>query len=145
LASRARRRVHAEAGDNRSEVGGGQLQRVAQAFIDACSKGDVQALVEVLDPEVVGWSDLGGLSTRFPKIVGGVSDVVEGVLRFFGPASALRLVPAEVNGEPGVVGLRRDQPFAVTALKLRKGRIAGIYSIVDRAKLKHVHLAAHAY
>ena len=35
-------------------------QRVADRFVAACTNGDLDALLEVLDPDVSGWSDAGG-------------------------------------------------------------------------------------
>jgi RNA polymerase sigma-70 factor (ECF subfamily) len=140
LASRARRRVHAEAGAARNAIAEDQLQRVAQAFMNATAKGEVHALVEVLDPAVVGWADVGSLAGRFPRPARGRQEVADGIFRFFGPKSSVRLMLARVNGETGVVAVLRGRPYGVMTLMLKEGRIAAIYAVADPAKLKHVRV-----
>src|SRR5438874_10406327 len=57
LASRARRHIEAETSPARFEVDPEVLHRVAERFIGAASSGDMDALLQVLDPDVVGWTD----------------------------------------------------------------------------------------
>ena len=141
LASRARRRLHADAPEAQHGVDPGQARRLAQAFADACIKGDVHALIEVLDPAVVGWADLGAFPSRLAPVARGSRIVAEGTIRLFGPASKARLVLAEVNGETGVVVIVRGRPFAVLALTPKRERIGSIFAVADGAKLKHVRVA----
>jgi RNA polymerase sigma-70 factor, ECF subfamily len=140
LASRARRRIHADT-DRRTDVDPVELRRVAERFIAACSSGDMHALLRVLDPEVVGWADLDGVKTPLPQPTRGAQDVANGTMALFGAKSAARLVLAEINGETGIVVALRGRPFAVLVLKVREERITAIYAIVDPAKLRHVHVA----
>jgi RNA polymerase sigma-70 factor (ECF subfamily) len=142
LASRARSRVHNDTGVPRQPVNKAELQSVAQAFIDACAKGDLRSLIQVLDPAVVGWTDVGDQPATAPQLVRGIGEVAEGVIRFFGPNSAIRLFIAEVNGEPGVVAGLRGRPFAVIVLNVHDGRILAFNAIADPAKLKHVNIPA---
>jgi RNA polymerase sigma-70 factor (ECF subfamily) len=139
IASRARRRIRGDTGEARNEVDAAELARVAERFIAACSGGDVRGLLEVLDPDVVGWADLGDVKTTLPLMSSGADEVADGALKLFGPKSAVRLLLAEVNGETGIVVALRGRPFAVLVLKVRAERILAIYAIADRAKLRHVH------
>jgi RNA polymerase sigma-70 factor (ECF subfamily) len=138
LASRARRRIDADT-DRRTDVDPAELRRVAERFIAACSGGNVHALLEVLDPDVVGWADLDGLRTSVPQPTRGARNVADGTMALFGAKSAARLVLAEVNGETGIVVALRGRPFAVLVLTVREERITAIYAIVDPAKLRRVH------
>ncbi len=138
LASRARRRIDADT-DRRTDVDPAELRRVAERFIAACSGGNVHALLEVLDPDVVGWADLDGLRTAVPQPTRGARNVADGTMALFGAKSAARLVLAEVNGETGIVVALRGRPFAVLVLTVREERITAIYAIVDPAKLRRVH------
>lgn len=140
LASRARRRISTEQGESRDAVDPEELRRVAERFIAACSSGDLQSLLEVLDPAVVGWVDLGGLTTPFPQPSSGRDVVAARVIRLFS-SPRVRLLLAEVNGETGVIVATRGRPFAVLVLMVRDERISAIYSIADQAKLRHVRTA----
>ncbi len=139
LASRARRRISATPPAAHDEVDAAELRRVAEKFIAACAGGDVHPLLEVLDPAVVGWADLGGRATlRQPSR--GRDEVASRILRLFGRQSGATMVVADVNGETGVVVAVNHRPRAVLALMVRDARIAAIYAVADPAKLSHVHV-----
>src|ERR671936_1866718 len=55
LASRARRRIKDEAGSARFVIDPEEQRRVVEAFIAACASGEVQRLLPLLDPLVIGW------------------------------------------------------------------------------------------
>lgn len=135
LASRARRWVQEQAGAARFRLDPTEQRRVVDAFIDACASGEVAALLPLLDPSVAGWADVGeGLpSAREPTV--GAEAIAEGVMRFFRPASGTTLLARTVNGEPGVIALRRGRVFAVLALTVTDGRITRLYAQVDPRKL----------
>ena len=61
LASRARKRIEEETGPARFEVDREEVGRIADRFIEASTNGDFRALMDVLDPDVAGWTDTGGL------------------------------------------------------------------------------------
>lgn len=138
LASRARRWVQEEAGAARFRLDPTEQRRVVDAFIDACASGEVAALLPLLDPSVAGWADVGeGLpSAREPTV--GAAAVAEGVMRFLRPASGTTLLARTVNGEPGVIALRRGRVFAVLALTITGGRITKLYAQIDPRKLTRV-------
>jgi RNA polymerase sigma-70 factor (ECF subfamily) len=138
LASRARRRISADAGAPRAAVDPMEMRRVAERFIAACASGELQALLEVLDPDVVGWADIGVGAGALGQPSVGRDYVAERVLGFFGPASGRTMVLAEVNGDTGIIATHHGRPFAVLVLAVREGSIIAIYSVVDEAKLGHV-------
>ena len=135
LASRARRRISAESGLARAPVDPAEMRRVAERFIAACAGADLQPLLEVLDPDVVDWADLGGITSTFPQPGVGSHDVGDRLRGLFGPGSGVSLVLAEVNGETGIVATAPGRPLAVLVLDVRDGLVAAIYSIVDQRKL----------
>ena len=137
LASRARRRIHEETEPARFDVDPGELSRIAERFITASTEGDLAALEEVLDPNVVGWTDGGGVVAAPRRAVAGRDRVAARFLKFvrdFG----VTLVPMPVNGEPGVVGFQDDRLIAVLAFETRDGLISRIHSIANPAKLAYV-------
>ncbi len=135
LASRARRRVKEEAGSTRFIVDTAEQQRVVDAFIAACSSGDIDRLLPLLDASVMGWADAGGMlpSVREPNV--GPQVVAPSLLRFFGPAAGVRMVGRLVNGEPGIIALTEQGIRAVLTLTVKHGLITRVYAVADPRKL----------
>src|SRR3954468_22655134 len=108
LASRARRRVRATP----PPVADLATQRkVLDAFTSAAQRGDFDALVAVLDPDVTLRADAGP---------GGASTVIRGAVAVASQASAFRRsnitqvhMPVLVNGAVGLLALRDGRPFSV--------------------------------
>lgn len=140
LASRARRRIGAEEEKVPAPVEPEEMRRVAERFIAAVENGELQPLLEVLDPQVVGWADLGGGPVPVPQPSSGADQVAPRVLALFGRTSGAHLVLAEVNGEPGIIAAYKDRPVAVMVLTARNQKITSIYAIGAQAKLRHVTL-----
>jgi RNA polymerase sigma-70 factor, ECF subfamily len=135
LASRARRRVQGE-----NPVPDADLdtqRRVVDAFLAAARDGDFEALLEVLDPDVVLRADLGPLA-------GGLSEVrgAEQVARQALAYSQLGLVmhPALVNGVVGGVSTRDGDPFSVGAFTVRGGTIVEMDILADPERLRQLDL-----
>ncbi|MDQ3693286.1 MAG: RNA polymerase sigma factor SigJ [Chloroflexota bacterium] len=137
LASRARRRVQTEASPARFDVDPDILTRVANRFITAASNGDLNALVQVLDPNVVDRVDSGGVvaAPRRPRV--GHRHVAQRFLQFV-QAFRITLVPMPINGEPGALAYQDDRLKAVIALSIRDGLIDQIFGIVSPTKLAYV-------
>jgi RNA polymerase sigma factor (sigma-70 family) len=132
LASRARRRVREGAPDPDADL---TVQRsVVDAFLVAARSGDLQALLRVLDPDVVLRSDGGGTGPLArPTVVGALA--VAGQARIFGARFAALARMVVVNGGPGAVLKAPDQPTIVAAFTIAHGRITAIDLIADPAKL----------
>jgi RNA polymerase sigma-70 factor, ECF subfamily len=137
LASRARREVQQQTGPARFEVDPTQLRRVAARFIQASSDGDLDALMDVLDPEVVGWTDSGGVVAAPRRPAVGHRQVAEQFLRFV-RGFRVTLVPMPVNGEPGALALRDGRLIAVIALETREGLISRVHGIANPQKIAYV-------
>src|SRR5207248_11503845 len=82
LASRARRRIEEETGPARFELESEDDRRVTERFIAACAGGDLEGLMKVLDPDVVGQADT-VIGVRPPVV--GKRNVARNALSFFGP------------------------------------------------------------
>jgi RNA polymerase sigma-70 factor (ECF subfamily) len=138
LASRARRRVKEDVGSPAFDVDLAAQRLVVERFIAACAGGDLETLMQVLDPDVVGVADLGALAP-LARPVAGRPQVARNLLLFFGPSSGITLVSQPVNGEPGALGFRRDgQLFCILVLTPRDGLIEHIHAVVDPEKLAPV-------
>jgi RNA polymerase sigma factor (sigma-70 family) len=133
LASRARRRVRGA--EPNSEADDAQQRAVIAAFLAASREGNFDALLEVLDPDVVMRIDAGRLSA--PSELHGSREVSAMVLAQGTPRAPFGR-PAIVNGAPGVVVARGGQVLAVAAFTTAGGRITSLTVIADPDKLRHV-------
>src|ERR671926_512290 len=114
LASRARRRVQGAAPEPDADLA--EQRRVVDAFLAAARGGDFEALLEVLDPDVVFRADRGTLAPRAPAVVTGAEEVARTVLSR-GAAFAPHARPAIVNGAAGLLGMPGGAPIAVIGFR----------------------------
>ena len=133
LASRARRRVRGATPASDPDLR--EQRRVIDAFLAASRAGDFEALLEVLDPEVVFRLDAGGVAPRARPPVEGAAAVAAQILER-GMPFAPYARPAIVNGNAGVIVIPREKPVAVVGFAVVQGRIAEIDVIADPAKLQ---------
>jgi RNA polymerase sigma factor (sigma-70 family) len=133
LASRGRRRIRGA--DTTPDADPAARQEVVEAFLAAARNGDFDALVAVLDPDIVLREDTG---TGTLVEVRGADNVARRAKGF----SQLGLVAraALVNGGAGWVSLLDGELFAVAALTLQNGRIATMDILRDPARLARVDL-----
>jgi RNA polymerase sigma-70 factor (ECF subfamily) len=132
LASRARRRVRGASPAQDSDLG--RQREIVDAFLAAARAGDFEALLEVLDPDVVFRLDTGGVTPPARAPVVGAAAVARQILAR-GAAFAPHARPATVNGAAGAVVARHGRPFAVIGFTVSGGRIVEIDVIADPAKL----------
>lgn len=131
LASRARRRVQGAAPAPDTDLA--RQREVVDAFLAASRGGDFEALLAVLDPDVVLRADAGDAPEGVSKLVRGARAVVEEALTFSRFAAFAR--PALVNGAPGLVTARGGRPFSVMGFTLAHGKIIEINILADLARL----------
>ena len=133
LASRARRRVRGATPVPEPDLQ--QQRRVVDAFLAAARDGDFEALVGVLDPDVVFRADRGQIAVADARpVVTGAAAVAEQVLAR-APRFARFARPAIVNGAAGLVVVPRDRPIAVIGFTVSHDRIVEIDLVADPAKL----------
>ena len=133
LASRARRRVRADAPQPDADLA--VQRRVVDAFVAAARNGDFEALLEVLDPDVILRVDGGPNGPRaFARspIIG--AEAVANAAKGFRDVSG-RAEPVIVNGAPGLV-VRFPALSVLGAFTVANGRIVEIYFIADPDKLR---------
>jgi RNA polymerase sigma factor (sigma-70 family) len=136
LASRARRRVRGSAPVPDTDLA--KQREVVDAFLAAARSGDFDALVAVLDPDVVFRADTGPIRAALPLVRGATE-----VARFTatqGPRFAPHCQPALVNGSAGLVVRTAAGPLAVAGLTVSHGRIASIDLIINPEKLRAIRL-----
>jgi RNA polymerase sigma-70 factor (ECF subfamily) len=135
LASRARRRIQAAKPEPDADLA--IQQRVVDAFLAAARAGDFDALLSLLDPDVVLRTDGGGNGPLArPPVVGAmqVGEVLRAQAGTFAPHGRLALV----NGGPGVIVGPPGKIVAVVTFSVVGGRIREIDIVGDRAKLQRL-------
>jgi RNA polymerase sigma factor (sigma-70 family) len=136
LASRARRRVQ---GAPAPDPDLARQREVVDAFFAASREGDLDALVAVLDPDVVLRSDGGASRPRLSLLVRGAR-AVAGQARAGGRFLSF-VRPALVNGAVGVVVAAQGRPLSVMAFTVAGGRIVAIDVLADPDRLRTLYLA----
>jgi RNA polymerase sigma-70 factor, ECF subfamily len=136
LASRARRRVQDTAPVPNHNLS--RQREVVDAFFAAARGGDFDALVAVLDPDVVLRSDGGVRRPAASVVVHGAATVAGQALTFAQPSRLTR--PALVNGAPGVVVVQHGRPFAIMGFTVMRGKIVEIDVLTDPERLRQLDL-----
>ena len=134
LASRGRRRIRAA--DTTPDADAAAQQEVVEAFLAAARDGDFDALVAVLDPDIVVRGDWG--SGTFVEVRG-----AENAARRAMAASqrdGLVVRPALINGAAGWFSLLDGEVYAIAALTLQNGRIMTMDILLDPARLARLDL-----
>jgi RNA polymerase sigma factor (sigma-70 family) len=136
LASRARRRVRGETTVPDADL---DTQReVVDAFLAAAREGDFEALLEVLDPDVVLRADEGAPPIGVSRVVHGAATVGRLAIGYSRPDLEVR--PALVNGAAGIVTFRDGKPFAISGFTIRNRRIVEMDVLADPERLGQLDL-----
>jgi RNA polymerase sigma-70 factor (ECF subfamily) len=140
LAARARR--HVEQRRPRFETTRERRDELARRFFAAAERGDLAGLEALLAHDVELTGDGGGKVPALARSLRGRARVARALVQWFGvigrlPGVSLR--PAEVNGGPGMLFLDASEAvIGVGALEIVDGQIAGVGSIVNPDKLRHL-------
>ena len=133
-----RAREHVQARRPRFTADPHVRREVTERFIDAVVGGDLDALMDVLAPDVTLWADGGGKARAAglrpvlgrdkiaPLIIG------DGRRR---PVASLGVRYRTVNGDPSALLLSGDTPFAVIVLEVEGDQVTGIYAVTNPDKL----------
>jgi RNA polymerase sigma factor (sigma-70 family) len=134
LASRARRRVRGTAAVPDPDLA--RQRQVVDAFLAASREGDFEALLSVLDEDVVLRADYGAAGAS--RLIRGARAVAGGALAFSRFAPFAR--PALVNGAAGLVTVRDGHPLSVMGFTVVRGKIAEIDVLADPERLQRLGL-----
>ena len=142
LASRGRRRVRGATAS--AEVPLKRQWELVDAFLAASREGNLGALVDVLDPDVVARADAGpgaGPAGR-TRTIRGREAVMAQAMSFRHLVGGAR--KALVNGAPGVVVFANGRPYAVVAVTYSRSRIVEMDFLIDPERLARLDLSAVA-
>jgi RNA polymerase sigma-70 factor (ECF subfamily) len=129
LAHRARRKI------NESRIGSGDVEPaqhrlVTRAFIEACSTGDLDALMGVLDRDVAGEVD-----ARSGVVTVGAERVGRNILHYWGRPDTV-LVAQPVCGQPAVLAFVNRRLVGLLALSIEDKQITKIHVLVRQSTLE---------
>jgi len=126
LASRARRTLRAESATGRFPVDAALQRQVSERFIEACTGGDLEGLLALLDPAVDGDGDVGA-----GKVVG-ADDVAPQILHYLGPPKSPTLLHLPVGDRIGIVALRDRRVLALVLLTVEDGRVVHVDALAGK-------------
>jgi len=138
LASRARRRVKGAAPVSDADLA--RQREVVDAFLAAARDGDFEALLAVVDPDVVLRADRGSVPEGAMRVVVGARAVAELALTFARRYAAYAR-PALVNGAAGLVSGSHERPVSVMGFTVARGRIVEIDMLADPDRLRRLNMA----
>jgi RNA polymerase sigma-70 factor (ECF subfamily) len=134
LASRARRRVRGASAHHADRA---RHREIVEAFLAASKAGDFDALVAILDPDVVFRTGAMGVKMGAPAELRGARDVAE---MFKGRAQAA--VPGLIDGEVGVLVPIKGRMLLVFELRFGEGKITAMEAVAERDALGAMELKA---
>jgi RNA polymerase sigma-70 factor (ECF subfamily) len=114
-------------------------REVVTALLSASRSGDFDALLAVLDPDIVFRVDRTAARGGPARELRGAEQVARGAIAWSGGAQFTQM--ALVNGAVGVVLAPRGRLFGVGVFKIRNGRIAEADLIADPEHLRELELA----
>ncbi|MGW0531629.1 sigma-70 family RNA polymerase sigma factor [Streptomyces sp. NPDC003032] len=136
LASRARRRVQGSAPAQDTDVA--RQREIVEAWTAATKAGDFDALLELLDPDVVLRADTGEVSSGLSKLVRGAATVAKQASMFARLAADQHVVL--INGLPGLVATPDGEVFSLGSFTVVDGKIVEIDIIADPERLRNLNI-----
>ena len=141
LARRARQKIAVgQAGLGPSglgpEVAVSEHRAVTEKFLTACATGDINSLLEVLDPDAWGELVLGPEAARRVAVITGAERVARNLVRFWGEGATL--VSLSAAGQPALLGFVDRRLTAVLVLVMGGERIRAVQVIADPRLLEFV-------
>ncbi len=138
IAHRARSHVHSRR--PRFDADADARDEITAKFMAACQGGDLNALMEILAPEVTLWNDGGGKVTAARRPLHGPDHVARWMLGVMAKPvwvrAGIQLESAVINGELGVLAVVGDYRGAAFTYDIRGGRIENIRFQVNPDKLR---------
>jgi RNA polymerase sigma factor (sigma-70 family) len=133
LATSARRRLRA---GRTPPAPAPEQAAVVRAFTDAWTACDIDAIVQLLDPEAVAVADSGGHVSAEPSPITGAAAIAHAMVAIARTAPDLQLTVQPVNGQPGLVADENGVPSTVISFDIAAGRIRSIWVVRNPQKLR---------
>ncbi len=141
LVSRAEERVRERR--PRFEAAPAEAERLAGAFLQACSTGDLDGLVSLLATDAVLYSDSGGKATAALVPIRGADRIARFFLGILKKAPTnLEVRWVRVNGQPGVMAIVDGEVIQVLTFDIVDDRIATCFVIRNPDKLARIRVSS---
>jgi RNA polymerase sigma-70 factor (ECF subfamily) len=138
----ARARNHVAARGRRFEADRDQAHELTKQFLAACAGGDLNALLAVLAEDVVVWTDGGGKAKAAPKPVIGAAKAARFLIAIArATPEGTDVIEANLNGQPGLVGLYGGSAVSAVVLDIAEGLVNGVMVMANPDKLRAVNAA----
>jgi RNA polymerase sigma-70 factor (ECF subfamily) len=131
MVSRARSRVQ---GATPRSPGLAEQRRVVEAFTAAARGGDLEALMAVLDPDIVIRTDMA--ADRPPLEIVGAAEAARGAVTFQRFTERTQMV--RVNGGIGVIAFKGDTVSSIAAFSVENGRVLALNIVADPERLSQI-------
>ncbi|MEV5973994.1 RNA polymerase sigma-70 factor [Streptomyces sp. NPDC051921] len=132
-----RARAHVQARRPRFDTDPDRRRQITAQFLDACAGGDLNAVMELLAPDVTAWSDGGGKVTAARRPLHGIDHVARWLLGFLAKPelAALTMESAVINGELGILARLDGHTIGALSFDIGEGRIHNLRFQVNPDKL----------
>ncbi len=142
-----RAREHVRARRPRFDTDPVRRQEITARFLAACAGGDLNAVMELLAPDVTAWSDGGGRLTAARQALRGADRVARWTLGVLAKPEAVgvSMEAATVNGELGVLFTLHGDPVGALSFDLADGLIRTLRFQVNPDKLRGLRPGASRY
>jgi RNA polymerase sigma-70 factor (ECF subfamily) len=137
IVSRAEQRIHSQR--PRFDPDPAHAERLTDAFLEACSTGDLNGLVQILANDAVLYSDGGGKAAAALAPIRGADKIARFMLGIMKKAPAsMKVRRVRVNGQTGLVITVEGQLVQVLTLDVADGRIVNCFVVRNPDKLARV-------
>lgn len=135
LVKRARQQVADRR--RRFDTDAARVEQVTRRFVDACITGDLQSVLDLMAPDVVVWTDGGGLVKAARRPISGASKAARFVIAITsdGVPPGAEVTVRSVNGQPAVVIADGGEPLGVVLLDVADGQVYGVRVVNNPEKL----------
>ncbi|MET8144036.1 RNA polymerase sigma factor SigJ [Sphaerisporangium sp. NPDC005288] len=133
LASSARRRIHATHAPAPPTA---QQARIIRDFKQAWEDKDIDALIDLLDPDATVVADSGGLASAMLRPIEGAEPIARSLVNLAGRLRDMTILERTVNGQPGLVAQRDGVTVTVYAFEVAGDRIRHIWGVRNPGKLR---------
>ncbi|MFG2869603.1 RNA polymerase sigma-70 factor [Streptomyces sp. NPDC048338] len=132
-----RAREHVQARRPRFDADQNQRRRITTRFMEACAGGDLNAVMELLAPDVTAWSDGGGKVTAARRPLNGTNHVARWIVGFLAKPdlATLTMKTAIINGELGILATLGGHTVGALTFDLVDHRIQNLRFQVNPEKL----------
>ncbi|WP_037601799.1 RNA polymerase sigma-70 factor [Streptacidiphilus rugosus] len=133
-----RAKAHVQARRPRFDSDTTRRREVTERFLAACTGGDLNAVMELLAPDVTAWSDGGGKVTAARRPLHGTDPVARWILGVLAKPElqGMTLEPATINGEQSVLFAMGGHPVGALTYDLADGRLLNLRFQVNPDKLR---------